>query len=163
MQYNCLEHTSRPHDPIERSSAPTGPKCVQRCKESAYSEVFITNFNAVGGHVWLAERGPRRGRDFVFEGRCRGKASSRASRAMLTPTMTLAVFNVSCLAMYTGKVWSESTSEAFQRLCPTTTTPTPATTSPRTRAREAPNLKFLRIAPKPPSGPHSQRGCWCDH
>ena len=48
----------------------------------------------------------------------------RTTRAMLTPiTMTLliAVSNVSCLAMYTGKVWSESTSEAFQRLCPTTT------------------------------------------
>ena len=40
---------------------------------------------------------------------------------MLTPTMTLAVFNVSCLAMCTGKVWSEITSAAFQRLCPTTT------------------------------------------
>ena len=121
LQHTCPEHTSRSHDPIERSSAPMGPKCVQACKESAYFEVFITNFHAVGGHVWLAERGPRRGRDFFFEGRCRGKASSRACRAMLTPTMTLAVSNVSCLAMYTGKVWSESTSEAFQRLCPTTT------------------------------------------
>ena len=119
LQYNCLEHTSRPHDPIERSSAPMGPKCVQRCKESAYFEVFITNFHAVAGHVWLAERGPRGGRDFVFEGRSRDKASSRACRAMLTPTTTLAGPNWSCLTMYTCKVWSESTSEAFHRLSPT--------------------------------------------
>ena len=121
LQYNCLEHTSRPHDPIERSSAPMGPKCVQLCKESAYSEVFITNFHAVAGHVWLAERGPRGGRDLAFEGRSRGKASSRACRAMLTPTTTLTGPNRSCLTMYTCKVWSESISkEAFHRLCPNT-------------------------------------------
>ena len=32
-----------------------------------------------------------------------------------------------------------------------------------TRPREAPNLKFLRIAPKPPSDPQSPWGCWYDH
>ena len=120
MQYTCPEHTSRPHDPIERSSAPMGPKCVQRCKDLSYFEVFITNFHAVAGHVWLAERGPRGGRDFVFGERSRDKASSRACRAMLTPTTTLAGPNESCLTMYTCKVWSESTSEAFHRLCPNT-------------------------------------------
>ena len=45
-----------------------GPKDVQLCKENPYFEVFITNFYAVAGHVWLAERGPRGGRDLVFEG-----------------------------------------------------------------------------------------------
>ena len=98
-----------------------GPKCVQLCKENPYFEVFITNFHAVAGHVWLAERGPRGGRDFVFEGMTRDKASSRACRAMLTPTTTLAGPNESCLTMYTCKVWSESTSEAFHRLYPHTT------------------------------------------
>ena len=72
-------------------------------------------------------------------------------------------FSVSCLAMYTGTVGSELTSEAFQRLCTTSTPLTSATTSPRTRAREAPNLKFLRIAPKPLSDPQSQWWCWYDH
>ena len=32
-----------------------------------------------------------------------------------------------------------------------------------TRPREAPNLKFLRIAPKPPSDLQSQWGCWYVH
>ena len=32
-----------------------------------------------------------------------------------------------------------------------------------TRPREAPNLKFLRIAPKPPCDLQSQWGCQCDH
>ena len=130
LQYTCLEHTSQPHDPIERSSAPMGPKCVQRSQESAYFEVFITNFHAVAGHVWLAERGPRGGRDFVFEGRSRDKASSRACRTMLTPTTTLAGPNRSCLTMYTCKVWSESIAEAFHRLCPTRLTASPPSDNP---------------------------------
>ena len=33
------------------------PKCVQLWEDLAYFEVFITNFHAVAGHVWLAERG----------------------------------------------------------------------------------------------------------
>ena len=125
MQHTCPDHSDRPHDPIERSSAPMGPKCVQACKENPYFEVFITNFHAVAGHVWLAERGPRGGRDFAFEERCWDKASSRACRAMLTPTTTLAGPNGSCLTMYTCKVWSESSSEAFPRLCTTRLTASP--------------------------------------
>ncbi len=68
---------------------------------------------------WLSE-GLVGGRDFVFEGRSRDKASSRACRAMLTPTTTLAGPNGSCLTIYTCKVWSESISEAFHRLRPNT-------------------------------------------
>ena len=60
----------------------------------------------------------------ILSGKAAGQHAyrTRTPRAMLTPTMTLAVSNVSCLAMCTaGKVWSELTSEAFQRLCPTAT------------------------------------------
>ena len=57
----------------------------------------------------------------ILSGKAAGQHAYLDPRAMLTPTMALAVSNGSCLAMRTGKVWSESTPEAFQRLCPTTT------------------------------------------
>ena len=108
-------------DQTNGSSVFPGENEPEGCNLDTYFEKYSPPQHRTPTPLGPPAEGHRASWQIFSQGRPRGSTRTRTPIAMLTPTMTSAVSNGSCLPMCTGKVWSESTSEAFQRLCPTTT------------------------------------------